>query len=79
MSYSCSRRSAVSQYPVTPLRTLLDKLFSGDSPYVGFPPEHTTTGVMTRIDLVYNVNISAFGNHVTFVIESGEVIDDLPN
>ncbi|KAL5673629.1 hypothetical protein ACJX0J_017935, partial [Zea mays] len=35
--------SAVSQYPVTPLRTLLDKLFSGDSPYVGFPPEHTTT------------------------------------
>lgn len=33
----------MSQYPVTPLRTLLDKLFSGDSPYVGFPPEHTTT------------------------------------
>jgi hypothetical protein len=49
MSYSCSRRSAVSQYPVTPLRTLLDKLFSGDSPYVGFPPEHTTTGMLLNI------------------------------
>jgi hypothetical protein len=42
-------------------------------------PLTSVVGVMTRIDLVYNVNISAFGNHVTFVIESGEVIDDLPN
>lgn len=39
----------MSQYPVTPLRTLLDKLFGGDSPYVGFPPEHTTTGMLLNI------------------------------
>lgn len=41
----------MSQYPVTPLRTLLDKLFSGDSPYVGFPPEHTTTDIQFIIML----------------------------
>jgi hypothetical protein len=36
--------------------------------------------VMTGINLAYNLNISAFGNHVTtFVTESGEVIDDLLN
>jgi hypothetical protein len=97
--------------PATPLRTLLDKIFGGDSPYAGFPPEHTATGmllismncqfliificlicieyskypltsvarVMTGINLAYNLNISAFGNHVTFVTESGEVIDHLLN
>jgi hypothetical protein len=43
-------------------------------------PLTSVARVMTGINLAYNLNISAFGNHVTtFVTESGEVIDDLLN